>query len=348
MLIKSFCYQQKSSIVFIIFLIFSVITDSRFAVAGLPFDVITARYKLVARERVFDAIIEAVNRASVSAQTSGRVIEINFDVDDYVNRGDVILRLRDKEQRARVNSAQARFKEADANFTRIKKIYAKKLVAKSVYDKASARLQTAQAELDQAKEALAYTIVHAPYSGIVVERHIEPGEIARVGKPLMTGISLELLRATAYVPQDIINTIRRLNRARVILADSPDTSINVASLTISPYADLKSHTFQVRANLPEGQHNIYPGMFAKIAIVIGEENHLVVSTKSIVHRSEVSAVYVVNKTGQVSLRQVRPGRVLDDGTIEILAGLEEGEQVALDPVQAGVYLKEQRAGDLNE
>jgi hypothetical protein len=59
-----------------------------------------------------------------------------------------------------------------------------------------------------------------------------------------------------------------------------------------------------------------------------------------VQRGEVSGVYVV-KDGQVSLRQVRPGRTQGD-VVEILAGLEPGEQVALDPIQAGVYLKNQQ------
>ena len=76
-----------------------------------PAELATAevRYVQTPQERVLDAVIEAVKQATVSAQTSGRIIEINFDVDDYVEKGTILLRFRDKEQRARYDAGQANF-----------------------------------------------------------------------------------------------------------------------------------------------------------------------------------------------------------------------------------------------
>ncbi|NIV33975.1 MAG: efflux transporter periplasmic adaptor subunit, partial [Anaerolineae bacterium] len=115
------------------------------------------------------------------------------------------------------------------------------------------------------------------------------------------------------------------------------------SLTISPFADPVSHTFNVRVDMPEGQHGVYPGMFAKVAFVTGEVQRLLIPAEAVVHRSEVTGVYVI-KEQQVSFRQVRVGRRFDDGQVEVLAGLDAGERVALEPIRAGVMLKEQRAG----
>ncbi len=61
------------------------------------------------------------------------------------------------------------------------------------------------------------------------------------------------------------------------------------------------------------------------------------------HRSEVTGIYVI-KGEQISFRQIRVGRRLNDGQIEVLAGLDAGEMVALEPIRAGVMLKELRAG----
>jgi hypothetical protein len=80
-------------------------------------------------------------------------------------------------------------------------------------------------------------------------------------------------------------------------------------------------------------------MFAKAAFVVGEQSHLFVPRSAVVHRSEVTAVYVVDAQGRIGFRAVRAGRVLDD-QVAILAGLSAGEQVALDPVRAGMLLKE--------
>lgn len=303
------------------------------------------QYQQVAEERTLDAVIQAVNKATVSAQTSGRVTKIYFDVDDVVHKGDVLLRLRDYDQRARFNAARARHVEAKATYLRVKEIHAKKLVARSLLDKAEARLKSAKAAMDQAQENLANTIVRAPYSGIVVKRYIEVGETARVGQPLFTGLSLESLRASVNLPQDLISVVRKLKRARVIWGSEsePPQSVIAKSITISPYADPASHTFLLRVNLPPGQHGMYPGMAVKVAFVTREVKKLLVPVTAVVHRSEVSAVYVMGKDGNISMRQVRLGRIVKHDRIEILAGLNEGERIASDPLAATVRLKEQNA-----
>ncbi|MDH5570358.1 MAG: efflux RND transporter periplasmic adaptor subunit [Gammaproteobacteria bacterium] len=303
-------------------------------------------YQEVEQERVLDAVVEAIHKATVSAQTSGRVSEIYFDVDDYVKKGDVLLRLRDKEQQANLNAAQAEFNQAQSEFNRVQEIYAKQLIAKSVVDKAESQLKSAQARLDQARENLEHTVVRAPYSGIVVKRHIEVGETARPGVDLFTGLSLESLRVVVNLPQDIISVVRQQKRARVFLLKNKAQGIDASSMTISPFADPDSHTFLVRVNLPQGDHGLYPGMAVKVAFATGTSRRLVVPVSSITHRSEVTAVYVQNKEHNLSLRQIRAGQPIrvagaNGDMIEVLSGLEEHEQIALDPVKAVVYFKEQ-------
>lgn len=313
------------------------------AESALPFAVATAESRTVVREAVVNAVIEAVQRATVSAQTSGRVVEVNFDTDDYVTKGSVLIRFRDAEQRSALKAAQARHSEAEAEFNRIRDIYEKQLVAKSAFDRAEAAFKAARAGLEQAQEQIEHTVVRAPYSGIVVKRHIEVGEVANPGQALMTGLSLERLRAVADVPQAHIDTLRSLARARVLVPDGAP-GVEGSKLTISPYADPVSHTFKVRVDLPPGQHGVYPGMFAKVAFAVGEESRLLVPATAVVYRSEVTAVYVVGEGDRVALRQIRAGRSLPDGNIEVLAGLAAGERVALDPIRAGIYLKGQREG----
>lgn len=314
------------------------------AESPLPFAVAAAESRTVVREVVVNGVIEAVQRATVSAQTSGRVVEVKFDVDDYVTKGDILIRFRDTEQRAALEVAEARHAEAAAEFKRIKDIYEKQLVARSVFDRAEAAYKAARAGLEQAQEQLAHTVVRAPYSGIVVQRHIEVGELASPGQALMTGLSLERLRAVADVPQAHIDTLRRLSRARVLVPDGTG-SVEGSKLTISPYADSVSHTFKVRVDLPPGRHGVYPGMFAKVAFAVGEEARLLVPAAAVVHRSEVTAVYVVGEGDRVALRQIRAGRTLPDGQVEVLAGLAAGERVALDPIRAGIHLKGKREGE---
>ncbi len=322
------------------------------AAAELPFPVAAATAQTLPDEQVLDGVVEAVNQSTVSAQTAGRVENILVDVNDFVPQGAPIMRLRNIEQRAgldqaqaNLREAQARFLEAQADYNRIRSVYEKQLVAKAqmdaataALDAAKARLEAAQAGVAQAKESLGYTTINAPYSGIVLERHVQLGETVQPGKPLMTGFSLDELRVVANVPQRLIVAVRRYKQARV-LPPNGGKSMAVEKLTFFPYADPQSNVFKVRVYLPKKTEGLYPGMFVKTAFRVGEASRLTVPRQALAQRGEVSGVYVVRE-GKVSLRQVRPGRIEGD-RIEILAGLDSGETVALDPIKAGVYLKEQ-------
>ncbi len=307
----------------------------------------------VAREFRLDGTVEAVKQSTVSAQTQGQVKDVLVDVNDVVKKGQLIVRLDATEQRARVERAAAELKQAVAELqkarqdhARTRSLFKRKLASKAAMDQAEAALKTrrarfeaAQAALAQAQEQLSYTRVKAPYSGIVIRRQVEPGEMARPGTPLMTGISLERLRVVVDVPQGLIAQVRKYRQARILLPDG--RWVPAGRMTIFPFADFSTNTFRVRLDLPEGVQGLFPGMFVKVAFVTGEKRVLSIPREAVAYRSEVTGVYVLDDQGRLHFRRVRLGHGLDAERIAVLAGLEPGERVALDPVAATVALKHQ-------
>jgi len=322
--------------------------------ADYPFPLATAQYEVAPRERIWDGTVEAVNEATVSAQTSGRITQILVDVNDFVDAGAVIVRLTDSEQRAALRraeavlqEAQARSQEAQTEFDRISGMYENETVSRARFDQANAnqeaakaRLESARAGVAAAREQLEYCQVKAPYAGIVSKRHVEVGESVVPGKPLMSGLSLQAVRVRVDVPQGMVDPIRKIGKAGVYVGDH---RIEGASLTFFPVADPATNTFRIRVNLPDNEVVLYPGMFVKVGFIVGETSRLLVPAEAIVQRSELTALYVVDGKGGASLRQVRIGRLFGQ-RVEVLAGLDDGERVALDPVRAGIYLKEQLPG----
>lgn len=307
----------------------------------------------VPRETAFDGAVEAINQSTVSAQTTGRVVELPFDVGDYVEKDAVIVRITTTEQRARSGGAEAALAEAKARlaeaqlaFDRTKDIYEKRLVAKAQLDKAAAdldaaraRAAAAQAGLAEARESLGYTVIRAPYAGIVVARHVQLGETVAPGRQLMTGLSLEHLRVVVEIPQQHIGPLRKHRKARVILPDGK--SVDAAELRIPPSADPSTHTFRVLVTLPPGEHGVFPGTLVKVAFVSGEEERVLIPPESLVRRGEVTGVYVVDAKGRIGLRYLRVGTAAADGRVPVLAGLAAGERVATDPIAAGIAYKQQ-------
>lgn len=299
-------------------------------------------------ERTVDGTIEAVNQATVSAQTAGRVAEILYDVDDVVPAGAVIVRLKGIEQRAgltaasaSLSEAKARAAEAESNYARIADMYQRRVVSKAQFDQATAnrdaavaRLSAAEASLTTAREGVGYTEVRAPYGGVVTKRHVQVGETVAPGSPLMSGISLENLRVSTYVPQTVAAQVQARKQANVYFGDR---SVKATKITVFPEAATASGTFRARVELPPGAIDVAPGTYVKVGLVVGDADRLTVPTTALVRRSEVTAVYVVDAKGAPSLQYVRPGPRAGD-EIEILAGLKAGDRVALDPVAAATRI----------
>lgn len=306
----------------------------------------------------FDGRIEAVNQSTVSAETRGRIEEIRVDIGDRVSAGTVILTMTNTEQRAGLNQAEANLAEAQANllaedteFQRLQELFGRQFVSKADLDWATARLNTAKARVDSAeaaikntREQLSYTEVKAPYGGILSARYVEPGEAVQPGTVLMSGYDPNILRVEVDVPQSVAERIAQLRHARIVTATFGNTlsaPLEPAKLILYPMADPASSTVRVRMELSlDDAVGLYPGQFVKAMMKVGETQRLLIPASAVVHRSEVTAVYVV-ENGKPQLRQIRPGALYltESGKqLAVLAGLTAGELVARDPVAAAIAL----------
>ena len=321
------------------------------ASAAEPLAIAPVQVREVAQTYSADGVVEATRQSTVSAQISGRIQEIYFDVGDSVKKGQVILRIDQQEaaqalagSQAQVMQAQAAMHNAKSNYERARQMFAQKFISQAAMDKAEAdyKVALAQAAASQAGESRAavaqgYTAVVAPYGGMVAARLVQVGEMVSVGQPLMTGFDPSRMRVIANVPQDKLQDIG----ARPDIAiefPSLKRRVQAASVTVQPVADARTHTTQVRIDLPAKQTGVYPGMFVRAHFVVGKAKKMLIPASAVVRRSEVIAVYVVGDNGQIALRQIRLGEAVGQNEIEVLAGLNTGERVALDPIKAGMAL----------
>lgn len=296
-----------------------------------------------------EAVVEAVRQSTVSAQIAGRIVELPFDVGDRVQKGQVIARIDERAasqavaaSEAQARSAEAVLANARADYQRSQQLFAQKFISQAALDKAQAELRTAESQVKamlagagQAATERSFATIVAPYSGVVAARHVQLGEMATPGKALMTGFDPSTLRVVANVASAQVAAIQAGGRARVEIP-AANLWVDARSVTVVPAADPRTHSTQIRLELPEDVRAIYPGVFARAHFVVGSAPRLMVPRVAVVRRSELTAVYVLGDAGAPQLRQVRLGTVADERGIEVLAGLRAGEKVALDPVQAGM------------
>lgn len=323
--------------------------------AAEPLALAPVQYREVEQTHSVDGVVEATRQSTVSAQISGRVKAIFFDVGDRVSKGQILLKIDEREanqalagSRAQLSQAQAALQNARLNYERSQELFKQKFIsqaaldkAKSDYEMAKAQAEASEAGAEQSALAQSYTSVIAPYAGVVSARMVEMGEMVTVGKPLMTGFDPSQLRVIANVSQD---RLKDIGARPVVTVEVPSLNrwIKAAAVTVQPSADLRTHSTQVRIDLPSNQANLYPGMFVRTHFVVGKENKLLIPVSAVVRRSEVVAVYVVDESGTPRLRQVRLGEANAQNEIEVLAGLNIGERVAREAVKAGMFASEMK------
>lgn len=311
--------------------------------------------------RGWDGVVEAVRRTDLAAQTSGRVAAVAVDVNDRVKAGDVVVRITAVEQDAGANAARAQLRaaeasaiEAERNYQRLAALSGAQYVSKAQVDQAraardaaTAARNAASAGVAQAAQQASYTVVRAPFAGVIARRDVEPGETIAVGAPLVSMYAPDALRIEVAVPQTRAEMIRRDPSAQVLLADG--RKLAPAEVIVFPAADIASHSVSVRVKLPQLDVPPAPGTTAKVvfaADAAGDGNEaaspasLRIPVSSIVQRGELSAVYVVTD-GRLLLRQLRLGARSGD-TMEVVSGLQRGDVVARDPVAAMRVIAEQR------
>ncbi|MEO8367483.1 MAG: efflux RND transporter periplasmic adaptor subunit [Pseudoxanthomonas sp.] len=309
--------------------------------------------------RAWDGVVEAVSSATLTAQTSGRVQAVQVDVNDRVAAGAVLLRLSAVEQQSAASTARAQLRaaaaaaaEAEQNYRRYAALASGQFVSRAQIDQARAARDSAVAARDAAQAGVAqaaqqadYTVVRAPFAGVVSRRLVEPGESVAPGQPLLDMHAPGAMRVEVQVPQSIADQVRAMPRAEVRYGDG--RSVEAAGVVVHPQADPVTHSVAVRVLLPQAGEARMPGTTAKVVfpIVAGAamgpaQAQVRIPASAIVQRGELSAVYVLQGK-RLLLRQLRLGE-RDGDQQDVISGLRAGDVVARDPVAATRAIAEQR------
>lgn len=300
---------------------------------------------------IADGYVEAVRQSVIAAQVPGRVTALAVKAGDTVRAGDVLVRIDQRAaaqqatvSQAQVAAAEAQLEAAHREHERSLRLYQKKYISQAAMEQAEAQFKATQAQvrasLAQAAAAATQTgfhALHAPYGGIVATVLTELGDMAVPGKPLLTLYDPAAVRIVATVPERYVAALKTGAPVKLEVPSMPDMGrwLTTHAVTVLPTRDPVSHTVHVRLAVP-GDARLAPGTFARAYLPLTgtpEDDVLTIPAQAVVRRSEMSGVYVVDSQGRAQLRQVRLGRTVG-GRITVLAGLQAGERVALDPVAA--------------
>lgn len=302
---------------------------------GEPISVKTSEVAII--EKV-PASVEATQATLISSRLIARIMAVKVRAGDSVNRGDLLLQLENsdikaqvQQNQARIRASSARLKEAKQNLVRVEELQAGGVMSVSDLDKAQANHETLIAELaeanqalEEARTALSYTEIVAPFGGRVVDRFAEPGDTAQPGIKLLALYNPLSLRVEAHVREYLA---LKLEVGQLLQVEIPSLQKVVDAVIQErvPAADPGSRSFLVKAGVAFDK-NMLPGMYARLLVPAGVEKQLLIPADRVVHVGQMDLVWVY-QDGQSYRRFVRIGRVVQNGQVEILSGLTEGDLV---------------------
>ena len=301
-----------------------------------------------------DGSLQALQQSTVAAQLSGNVLQLAVKAGDRVGGGQLLARIDERDAQAALARSDAAVAQADAelrnarlNVERNRQLLAQGFISQSAVDVADTQYRSAQAGLQQAQSGRAqaalargHAAVTAPYAGVVLATHVEAGELAAPGRPLVTLYAPGRMRAVVQLPASRSALARAASAVEVQLPDG--SWVVPAARTELPGTDAVSQTVEWRLDLPAAASvGLQPGQNVRVRFAgaaataaTAAPGRLTVPAAALLRRGELTAVYAVQDGGFV-LKAVRLGAA-QGKAVEVLAGLKPGERVALDPVRAGL------------
>lgn len=285
------------------------------------------RADLYATYRVSAALVSD-DDAPVLSRVPGEVVEILVEEGDTVKRGDVLARLDGERLRLEMLSAKANLEQARRELARYEDLHARGLVSSSMFEGLRFDVNALEARYEIAALDYDYSRIRAPIDGVVAERMVKPGQNLRTGQPVFRITNTTRLLADLKIPQSELAKFHAGDDAELRVDAMPGLPFNAVIERISPTIDRESGTFRATAIVDNSDGLLAPGMFAKFTIAYEKHADAVtVPADALVVEDERSMVYVV-RDDKVSQRLVTPG-IADGGRIEIIDGLEVGEQIVV-------------------
>ncbi len=274
--------------------------------------------------------VQARQRAALSARMPASVTELPYQEGQRVRAGAVVVRLDDTALQAAAAAAEAGVRAAEADLARTKALLEKGAATPRELEQMTAAASGARAQLTGAKDSLSYAALRAPFAGRVAARRVNLGDVANPGMPLVEIEGDGGLELRATVESSVAATLRVGSKLQAVVDGQPAPLAATVS-AISQAGDPTTHRFELKADLPPAP-GLRAGLFARLLVPgLAAEPKITIPAAAVFERGGLTGVFVVSD-GKARLRWVAAG-ARDGDSVEIRAGLDAGERVALQPAE---------------
>ncbi|MCK0768346.1 efflux RND transporter periplasmic adaptor subunit [Chromohalobacter canadensis] len=272
--------------------------------------------------------LRADESVTLSATVTDTIAELSFNDGQRVAEGDLLIRLHDSAEQAELRAAQALRRERENAVRRARQLQDRNVGTRAEYEDAQAQLAQVNAQIDEIQSSLADHRIRAPFAGTVGQRDISVGALVTPGTELITLDKLDHMKLDFTVPATFLGALEPGMSLSATTASYPEQIFRGEVTSIGTRIDPVSRSVSVRAQLPNPDRTLLPGMLMIVTLERRSRETLVVPESVLVPSGERQYVMRIARDAdnQIQRRRVEIG-ARRAGEVEIHSGLQAGDWV---------------------
>lgn len=285
--------------------------------------------------RELPGTVEAKVRAKLSSKVAGFLKEIRVEEGDRVKKGDLLLKIEDRDIRDKIRALRAgilaaqkelaevsaRLAFARAEFERYRKLFEEEAVTaqefeakKSEYEALSARkgalsarIKELRARLSEAESLLPYTTIRSPFDGQVLHKWVDTGSFVNPGQPLLEIEDTTSGKRVVFHPEETLFSTIKPGLEVFVRFPAKGEALRVWITEVVPEVDPQTRTFTAKADLPK-DYQVLSGNYVQVFVPTGKTSRILVPKTALINRGGFYGVFVADKSGVLHFRVIRTGK----------------------------------------
>jgi len=296
---------------------------------GLPVKAQRVKVDLVQNEINAVGTLMAAESIVVRPEIAGRIVSMHFSEGQPVQKGAKLVTLDPAEYQAQLAASAADARTESQKYQRARDLLEQKFVSQEAVDLAKGGMERAAAKRLADEVLLAKTTVVAPFSGNVGLRYVSPGAYVKAGDDIVRLESTGTLKLDFRVPEVYVSKIHPKQTVTVRTDAYPGDVFEGHIYALEPAVDEKTRTVLARAEIPNRQSKLRPGMFGRVAILLeSRPNAIVIPEQAIWPQGRDTFVFRV-VDGKATLTKIQMG-IRRPGEVEVAQGLGPDDMVVTD------------------
>lgn len=276
--------------------------------------------------------LEAARQVQLASETTGRVLRVAFTSGQRVKQGDLLVQINDAPEQAERLRLRAQLRNAEQVLVRTRQLRADDAATQEQLDNAQAARDMARGQLQQIEAVIAQKAIRAPFPGVIGIRRVHEGQYLGPGDPIASLVDAARLHVNFSLDESAVLQLQPGQPVQLQVDAWPTRQFEATLTAIDPLIS-RARQVQVQASLPNQDGTLQAGMFASIRVLPPQsEPVLAVPETAVAYTAYGETVFVAESSpqGGLSVRRlsVEVGERWD-GLVEILSGLQAGDQVVV-------------------